>query len=116
MKSSHKRYAGVLALHPEKIADYQRLHQAVWPEVLRLIHEAHIRNYSIFMRRLPDGVYYLFSYFEYLGTDFAADMARMSSHPVTQAWWAECKPCQAPLPDRAPEEWWASMEEVFHTP
>jgi len=67
-----------------------------------------------FLRRLPDCVHYLFSYFEYVGSDFAADMARLAADPVTERWWALCKPCQDPLPDRSPDEWWASMEEVFH--
>ena len=111
---SMQRHGGVLRLRPEKIADYKRLHEAVWPDVLRIMHEAHIRNYSIFLRRLPDGVHYLFSYFEYVGSDFAADMARLAADPVTERWWALCKPCQDPLPDRSPDEWWASMEEVFH--
>jgi len=111
---SPQRHGGVLRLRPEKIADYKRLHQAVWPDVHRVIHEAHIRNYSIFLRRLPDGDHYLFSYFEYVGSDFAADMARLAADPVTERWWALCKPCQEPLPDCAPGEWWASMEEVFH--
>ena len=111
-----KRYAGVVALRPEKIEEYKRLHQAVWYDVLRVIQEVNIRNYSIYLRRLPGGEYYLFSYFEYVGADFSADMARMSADPVIQDWWAVCKPCHTPLPDRAPSEWWASMEEVFHMP
>ena len=110
------RHGGLVALRPEKIEEYKRLHQAVWPDVLRVIHEVSIRNYSIYLRRLPDGVHYLFSYFEYIGSDFTADMARMSAHPVTQAWWAVCSPCQTPLTDRSPGEWWASLEEVFHAP
>ena len=46
--------------------------------------------------------------------DVAADMARMAADPVTQRWWDVCKPCQQPLADRAPDEWWAAMDEVFH--
>jgi L-rhamnose mutarotase len=41
-------------------------------------------------------------------------MAKMAADPTTQKWWAECMPCQQPLDDRAPGEWWAGMEEVFH--
>ena len=33
----------------------------------------------------------------------------------TQEWWTVCNPMQAPLEHRKPGEWWASMEEVFHT-
>jgi L-rhamnose mutarotase len=104
----------VLRLRAEAIEEYKRLHAAVWPEVLAMIREANIRNYSIYLRKLPDGQYYLFSYFEYIGNDFKADMAKMSADPKTQEWWAVCKPLQDPLPDRAPDEWWADMEEVFH--
>jgi L-rhamnose mutarotase len=109
-----KRYGWVIGLRAEKIEEYKRLHAAVWPDVLRMIRECHIRNYSIFLRRLPDGGHYLFSYLEYVGDDFAADMAKMAADPTTQRWWTHCIPCQEPLPDRAAGEWWATMEEVFH--
>ncbi len=109
-----KRYGSVIGVRAEKIAEYKELHAAVWPDVLKMIQQCHIRNYSIYLRQLPDGQHYLFSYFEYAGADFAADMAKMAADPTTQQWWAVCMPCQQPLPDRAPHEWWADMEEVFH--
>jgi L-rhamnose mutarotase len=109
-----KRYGSVLALRAEKIEQYVKLHAAVWPDVLKRIKLCNIRNYSIYLRKLPDGRHYLFSYFEYTGNDFAADMAKMAADPATQRWWAICEPCQEPLPDRRPGEWWASMDEVFH--
>jgi len=111
-----KRYGMVIGLNDEQEAEYRRLHAAVWPDVLRMIAACHIQNYSIYLRRLPDGALYLFSYFEYVGSDFAADMARMAADPVTQQWWAVCKPCQQPLANREPDEWWSNMEEVFHCP
>lgn len=109
-----KRYGMVIGLRADKIDEYRKLHAAVWPDVLRMIRQCHIRNYSIYLRQLDDGRHYLFSYFEYTGTDFAADMARMAADPTTQKWWALCKPCQQPLQSRGPEEWWADMTEVFH--
>ena len=109
-----QRYGSVIGVRPEKIAAYKKLHAAVWPGVLKMIKQCNIRNYSIYLRRLPDGRHYLFSYFEYTGSDFAADMAKMAADPTTQKWWSVCIPCQEPLPDRAPNEWWAGMEEVFH--
>ena len=109
-----KRYGSVIGLQPDKLAEYKKLHAAVWPDVLKMIKACHIRNYSIYLRRLTDGRYYLFSYFEYTGNDFAADMAKMAADPATQRWWAVCQPCHEPLADRAPGEWWANMEEVFH--
>ncbi len=109
-----KRYGSVVGLHTEKLTEYKRLHADVWPEVLAMIETCNIQNYSIFLRQLPNGRHYLFSYFEYTGTDFDADMGKMAADPTTQKWWDVCKPCQNPLPDRAEGEWWADMEEVFH--
>lgn len=109
-----KRYGLIVGLREEKIEEYNRLHADVWPDVLDRIHRSNIRNYSIFLRLLPDGKHYLFSYFEYVGSDFAADMAAMAADPRTQEWWKITDPCQEPLPDRAEGEWWAAAEEVFH--
>lgn len=109
-----RRYGMVIGLRAEKLDEYKKLHAAVWPEVLKMIKECNIQNYSIYLRTLPDGQHYLFSYFEYTGNDFAADMAKMAADPTTQRWWSFCEPCQKPLDDRASGEWWAGMEEVFH--
>ena len=109
-----QRYGMVLEVKADKLQEYKRLHAAVWPGVLKMIAECHIRNYSIYLGELTAGRFYLFSYFEYHGTDFAADMAKMAADQTTQRWWALCKPCQQPIPTRAEGEWWAAMEEVFH--
>jgi L-rhamnose mutarotase len=110
-----KRYGMVLALRPDKVDEYKKLHAAVWPEVLGTIKACRIQNYSIYLRTLDDGQPWLFSYFEYIGDDFAGDIVRMAADETTQRWWALCKPCQKPLNDHAPDEWWSTMEEVFHT-
>ena len=109
-----KRYGSVIGVREEKLDEYKKLHAAVWPDVLKMISECNITNYSIYLRKLPDGKYYLFSYFEYTGDDFAADCAKMAADETTQKWWDVCIPCQEPLEDRAENEWWADMEEVFH--
>ena len=107
-----ERMGQVLALKPEAIAEYKRLHAAVWPSVLKTIADCNIRNYSIFLKE-PENL--LFAYFEYHGTDFKADMAKMAADPKTQEWWRICEPMQVPLETRKPGEWWAEMENVFHT-
>ena len=106
-----KRYGSIIGLKPEAIAEYKRLHAAVWPEVLAMISACHIRNYSIFLKE-PENL--LFAYFEYHGTDWAADQAKMAADPKTQEWWSICMPMQAPLATRKEGEWWAEMENVFH--
>jgi L-rhamnose mutarotase len=109
-----KRYASVIEVKKDKLDEYLRLHANVWPDVLKMIKTCNIQNYSIYLRKLPDGKHYLFSYFEYAGEDFNNDMAKMAADETTQKWWDVCKPCQRPLEDRAEGEWWAAMEEVFH--
>jgi L-rhamnose mutarotase len=104
-----RRFGQVLGIATENIPEYTRLHAAVWPSVLEMITQCHIRNYSIFVF---DNL--LFAYYEYYGDDFEADTARMEADPQTQAWWAINKPLQSPLPTRQPGEWWANMREIFH--
>ena len=103
------RYASVIGMKPENRAEYERLHADVWPDILAKIYECNIRNYSIY--RYGE---LLFSYYEYIGSDFDADMALMAEDPMTQKWWGVCKPLQTPVADRADGEWWAAIPEVFH--
>ena len=104
-----KRYGMVLRVKPGKLEEYKRYHADVWPDVLKMITECNIRNYSIYHK---DG--YLFSYYEYVGEDYDADMRKIAADPTTQKWWSVMEPLQDPLPTRAEGEWWANMEEVFH--
>lgn len=104
-----KRYGTMLRLKPGAEEKYRAYHQAVWPEVLRMIARCNIRNYSIYLK---DDI--LFGYFEYHGADFAADMEKMAADPKTQEWWAIMMPLQEPLATRKEGEWWAEMDEVFH--
>ena len=105
-----KRFGQVIGVKPEAFDEYVKHHADVWPGVLKMIHDCNIRNYSIFHK---DGL--LFAYFEYVGDDFEADMAKMAADPETQRWWDVMMPMQAPLETRVEGEWWANMEDVFHT-
>ncbi len=109
MEKKVKRYGQVIGVTPGKLEEYRTLHKAVWPKVLEMIKVCNIENYSIYYK---DG--YLFSYYEYTGDDYAADMAKMAADPETQRWWTFCEPCQQPLASRKEGEWWAEMEEMFH--
>lgn len=109
MEKKGKRYGQVIGITPGKLEEYRELHKAVWPKVLEMIKSCNIENYSIYYK---DG--YLFSYYEYTGTDYAADMAKMAADPETQRWWTFTEPCQQPLATRKEGEWWAEMEEMFH--
>jgi L-rhamnose mutarotase len=105
-----KRYGQLIGVKPEQIEAYERIHAAVWPEVLQMIYDCNIRNYSIFRFQTM-----LFAYFEYIGEDFAADTAKMAADPKTREWWTHTDPMQQPVDGRADGEWWAAMKEVFHT-
>ena len=106
-----QRMGMVIGVKPDMIAEYKRLHAAVWPEVLALISASNIRNYTIFLRE-PENL--LFGYWEYHGTDFSADRAKIVESPKNQEWWSFTIPCQQPLESRKQDEWWAMMEETFH--
>jgi L-rhamnose mutarotase len=105
-----KRYGQLIGLRAGKLEEYVRYHADVWPEVLKTIRDCNIRNYSIFYK---DDT--LFAYFEYHGTDFDADMAKMAADPKTQEWWRIMELLQALVATRQEGEWWAKMQEVFHT-
>jgi len=104
-----QRFGSVINLKPEGIAEYEALHADAWPGVLAKITECNIRNYSIY--RYGN---LLFSYFEYIGPDFNADMAKMAEDETTQQWWAVCKPLQQPVAETVGDEWWHDIPEIFH--
>ncbi|MCX5145026.1 MULTISPECIES: L-rhamnose mutarotase [unclassified Streptomyces] len=103
-----KRVAQVIRVRPERLDEYRDLHRRVPQPVLDRLRASHIANYSIHL--LGDR---LFAYFEYHGDDLAADLALMAADDATQAWWRLTDPCQEPVPEAAPGEHWASMEQVF---
>ena len=105
-----QRIGRVIRLKPECVEEYKRYHANAWPGVLQVIEECHIRNYSLFYH---GGM--LFSYYEYIGEDYPADLARMVTDPRMAEWSRLMQPMMEPLPTRAPGEWFARMDEVFHT-
>ena len=113
-ESKVQRYAMVIGLRPEMVEPYSLLHKYPWTEVLDKITEGNIRYYSIYLSKLNDK-FYLFSYFEYIGNDFEADMAMIDNDPSTVAWMKFTdKACQLPVTTRSAGEWWAFMEEIFY--
>ena len=110
-----ERHGSVIRVKPETLEEYKVYHANVWLEVLDMIKQCNIRNYSIYLGELEKGKFYLFSYFEYVGDDFEGDMEKIAAVPMSRKWWDLTDPCQIPLDTRAEGEMWMNMEEVFHT-
>jgi len=107
-----RRFGQLIGLRPERLAEYKRYHAAVWPEILDAIRRAGIRNYTIFHWRGQ-----LFAYFEYHGppAELEERLRQIARAPRMREWWDVMDPMQRPVEGRAPGDWWAEMEEVFHT-
>jgi L-rhamnose mutarotase len=108
------RYGSIIGLREDAILAYTQMHAAAWPGVLAALDKANIRDYSIYLGQITPGEYLLFSYFEYIGDDFDADMTRMADK-VTKVWWTYTDPLQQRLPGTPEGQQWKTMEEVFHT-
>jgi len=109
MEKVQHRFGSLIKVKPEYEERYIILHKHTFPEVLKQIHDSNIRNYSIYLR---DGI--LFSFFEYVGMDFSADMEHMAKNEATQDWWKLTDPMQDPFDSRKEGEWWSSLDEVYH--
>ena len=104
-----QRIGWVIKVKPEKLDYYKELHANPWPEINAKLKDANIQNYSIYYR---DGL--LFSYLEYTGSDFDADMKKMAADSLTNEWWKLTNPCQEPVESAGEGVWWADLEEVYH--
>ncbi len=109
MKPAPRRIGMVIGLRDEHEAEYRRLHAG--PGVRDLLSRANIRNFTIWLQRLPDGNLYEFASYDYVGDDYAGDMARLDADPRNTEWLALCDPMQVPLPG---SDGWTVMDEVFH--
>lgn len=105
-----RRRALLIRLRPERRQEYIEKHREVWPEVVAALKAAGHHNYSVFLR---DDL--LFSYFEYdPDVDIDARRRAMRASPVLEPWLSLMNACQQPLANAGPNEWWASMDEIYH--
>jgi L-rhamnose mutarotase len=105
-----KRVGFLLKVKQDKIAEYKKHHEAVWPEMLDALRRTGWRNYSLFMR--DDGL--LFGYFE-AEESFAASLAGMEKEPINLKWQAFMAPYFEALGGARPDESMIELTEVFHT-
>jgi L-rhamnose mutarotase len=106
-----KRVGMVIGVKPDKIAAYKALHAASNSGVRDLLSKYHMKNFSIYLRQLDDGNYYLFGYYEYDGKDYSGDMAKLAAEKRNAEWLAVTDPMQKPLKG---QKSWTQMEEVYH--
>lgn len=77
-----ERYAFKMFLNPGMEAEYKRRHDAIWPELVDLLHAAGISDYSIY---LDPETNILFGVLQRTHTH---GMDALPDHPVMQRWWS----------------------------
>ena len=102
------RYCFLLRVRPERMEEYRRRHERVWPEMLQALADTGWRNYSLFLN--DDGL--LVGYVE--ADDLGASLAAMARTEVNARWQAEMAPFFAGLEGGAPDQELVLLEEVFH--
>jgi L-rhamnose mutarotase len=98
-----ERSAFVLHVRPDKLEEYVRAHNAVWPELLDALSAAGIRNYTIFR----DGTR-MFGYFE--AEDLAAAAEYLGQQEVSTRWQDAMAEL---LEERVPDSGAPPLPEIF---
>jgi L-rhamnose mutarotase len=104
-----KRVAFLLKVKEDKIDEYKKHHEAVWPEMLAALGRTGWRNYSLFMR--PDGL--LFGYFE-TPESFQAALAGMAQEDINAKWQEFMVPYFEGLGGAHADQSMVELQEVFH--
>lgn len=105
---SLKRIAFLLQLKPGAGPDYDKAHVAVWPEMLALLRQAGISDYSIFRR---DELLFLTFRIE---EDFDVVWDRVEADPVNTRWQQAMSAYFLPHQQTRPGERFPFMQEVFY--
>ncbi len=103
------RVGFILKVKQDKIEEYQRHHEQVWPEMLDALRAAGWHNYSLFMAE--DGL--LFGYFE-TPVDLATANAQMAATEVNARWQEYMAPYFESPNNARPDQMLVELQEVFH--
>lgn len=103
-----QKHAFRMQLHPGMEAEYRRRHDDIWPELVTLLKDAGVSDYSIHLDR-ETGI--LFGVL-WRRDDHAMD--DLPRHPVMQRWWAHMADIMATHPDDEPVA--TPLVTVFHMP
>lgn len=101
-----KRIGFTMQLHAGYEEEYLRRHDALWPELADLLHQAGISNYSIF---LDPATLVLFAYME---VSDSYDPNWLPQQPIMKKWWAMMGDIMDANPDTSPVT--IPLREVFH--
>lgn len=103
-----EKYAFKMQLNPGQKAEYIRRHDAIWPELVQLLHEAGVRDYSIHLDEDTNAL------FGVLWRSDAQGMEALPNHPVMQKWWAHMADIMVTRPSNEPVA--TPLSLVFHMP
>jgi len=101
-----KIHAFKMKLKPGFATEYQRRHNAIWPELAALLQEYGISDYSIF---LDEETLTLFAV-QKLDESFSRDT--LPQHPVMRRWWDYMADIMETNPDHSPVV--TELRPVFH--
>jgi L-rhamnose mutarotase len=80
--SGMEKYAFKMFLNPGMRAEYKKRHDEIWPELVTLLKEAGVSDYSIHLDEETDTL------FGVLWRKDDHTMDALPAHPVMQRWWA----------------------------
>jgi L-rhamnose mutarotase len=103
-----QRICFLLRVKRDRLEEYKRRHEQVWPEMLEALRHTGWRNYSLFLRE--DGL--LVGYLE--TDDFQAALNGMAKQDVNARWQAQMAPFFEQLEGARPDQAMVTLEEVFH--
>ncbi|MET1414335.1 L-rhamnose mutarotase [Roseibium sp. HPY-6] len=101
-----EKFAFKMQLNPGMEAEYKKRHDEIWPELVALLKDAGIKDYSIHLDRETNTL------FGVLWRDSDHKMDELPAHPVMQKWWAYMADIMASEPDNKPVV--TELETVFH--
>jgi L-rhamnose mutarotase len=94
---------------PELIAEYERHHRAVWPEIIQSIEESGIRNMEIY--RVGNRLFMIMEVDD--NFDFDAKAAADAANPKVREWETLMWRFQQALPWAEEGEKWVLMKRIF---
>lgn len=100
------RNAFKMKLKPGFEAEYKKRHDEIWPELVKLLSETGIQDYSIF---LDEETLTLFAV-QKISPDF--DQKYLPNHPIVKRWWTYMADIMETNSDNSPVA--VSLKEVFH--